>query len=426
MTVVIADYFRLFIFPYPLHADRAPPIIQSWKDWRFILSCAWLSFLLLVLAFAYRNKKRALTWSLGYCFIALLPVSNIIPIYNPMAERYLYMVSIGACWAMAYLLWAIIMRIRYYLTQKGFEKLSVQLIPLALVLIIFAGYGAKTVIRNRDWKSDKTLFLKEAAAGSSNARVYYNLAYIFQSGDDLKQAAHFYRKALSLNPHFIEASNNLAGIDDALGNSVEALTLYNNPAMSKSRNPKVYENWGRILEKTSPEKAASAYRQALKISPKDSFARLRLAFCLIQEKKIPEALSEIKQIEKDDPSYANAYLELGKIDDEMGRYEDAIKQFKKFVERDPGSDEGLMNLGVAYHHVGNFDQAVFWLKKSIALNSSNAAAYYNFGVVKSDQGNLNEAVQVLKKALQIDSKYEDAAYNLGVIEQKMAWSKFPT
>jgi tetratricopeptide (TPR) repeat protein len=93
------NYFRLLLAPVTVTGDydfNSIPIAHAW-DWD-----AWIGLLLVVLTivFALRMARRQPGVALGILFFysALLPVSNwIVPTSLIMAERHLYLPSLGIC-----------------------------------------------------------------------------------------------------------------------------------------------------------------------------------------------------------------------------------------------------------------------------------------------------------------------------------------
>ncbi|MDE2490206.1 MAG: hypothetical protein KGM24_05125, partial [Elusimicrobia bacterium] len=105
MSRVFASYLRLLVWPHPLQGDYAPRVVDSWTDPGAL--AGWLGWLA-VLAAAWLLRRRAplASFGLGWAAITLLPVSNLIAIYNLQADRYLYAPSAGVCLAAGALLWA--------------------------------------------------------------------------------------------------------------------------------------------------------------------------------------------------------------------------------------------------------------------------------------------------------------------------------
>ena len=84
---------------------------------------------------------------MAWFFIMILPVMNILPIGNIMAERYLYIPVMGFCVAKGILI--------YRITDR---TLSPRAIPLrrmvqrVLVVLMIGGYGFSIIGKNGDWR----------------------------------------------------------------------------------------------------------------------------------------------------------------------------------------------------------------------------------------------------------------------------------
>ena len=152
----------LVLVPLALSCDRSFDQIPlaGWSDpW------AWLSLLAVVaiLAFAlvrYR-KDRVAFWAAGFFGIALLPTSNLIfPIGATIAERFLYLPSVGFAVAAAALL--------YRLKNEQFAKTA-----LIVLLVLYAG---RTLARNPDWKDDLSLASADVNTTPRSFRLHDMLA----------------------------------------------------------------------------------------------------------------------------------------------------------------------------------------------------------------------------------------------------------
>ncbi len=418
MCVIFADYFKLMAFPYPLRADRAPPLIYSWKDPRLKIAWGLLLAIFIIGLWAYAKGPsaglRPLCWALGWSLIALAPASNVIRLYNPMAERYLYIPAIGACWIFGWIFaralapWA--------KASRGPRQYAAALV-LGALLVSWILMARR---RNRDWRSDARLFGREAALGTKNARVYYNLGYLKQTQGDLSGAEKDYKTAIALNPRSVEALSNLAGLLDIQGRHQNALALYSEAAKFKPGNAIPYKGLGKGLERKNDLKGAeAAYRKALDENPDDIAARISLGGVLAKQGRLGEAANQYQDAARRSPENFSAVYRLASLLDDLGRREEAVKAWMAFLTLRPKNAQAMMNLGVVYDHAGKFAQAARWLRRSVALDPSNAAAYYNLGLAQEHFGRLPESEKSLKTALSLDANYLDAAYNLAVIEQKL-------
>ncbi len=412
MCVVFADYARLMIIPYPLRADRAPPLISSWADWRFLAALALFLLLLAAGARAYALGARPLPWGLGWWLIVLLPASNIVRLYNPMAERYLYPAAVGFAWIAG---WAASLAI----ARAGRSGPKLKLFVLLAAGSVLALLSSMTRARNNEWKNDAVLFGREAALGSKNARIYYNLGFMAQAQGNLGKAEQDYKTAIALNPRYIEAMNNLAGLQEIKGESRRALKLYSEAARLNPGNSIPYDSLGAALAKKGQVAAALAiYHKALQENPTDTAAQISMAKLLEKTGRPDLAAYQLQEAVRKKPRDFAASFALTALLDKQGEALEAAKVWLSFLAASPQDARAMMNLGVEYDHAADCPKALFWLRRSVSRNPSDAAARYNLGMAQMRCGHPREAEKSLEKALSLDQSYSDAAYNLAVIEQQ--------
>jgi len=108
MLKVGAAYVGRLLFPVNLNASWGVPYARGLTDGALPLLALALLVALLGLAWAVRRTATPVAWGILWAGLALLPVSNLLPIGELGAERFLYFSSLGACVALA---WVVTRRI---------------------------------------------------------------------------------------------------------------------------------------------------------------------------------------------------------------------------------------------------------------------------------------------------------------------------
>ena len=152
----------LLVWPLPLSCERgfAQIVPATAGD-----AGAWLAFavsagILIAVVVRYR-KDKLLFWAAGLFAIALLPVSNLVLLIGAtMAERFLYLPSIGFAIAVAVLLF----RLQHRLPVK------------TIAIVMIALLALRTFARNRDWQDNLTLAKADVASAPRSARLQEMLA----------------------------------------------------------------------------------------------------------------------------------------------------------------------------------------------------------------------------------------------------------
>jgi tetratricopeptide (TPR) repeat protein len=92
-----------------------------------------------------------------------------------------------------------------------------------------------------------------------------------------------------------------------------------------------------------------------------------------------------------------------------------IAQFKKIIAEDPTYDDAYNNLGVAYFYSGYTDSAITAIEKAVTINPYNPQAHNNLGYMLGTMHQYDDALKHLFIAIQIKRDYFDAYHNLGYV-----------
>lgn len=127
-----------------------------------------------------------------------------------------------------------------------------------------------------------------------------------------------------------------------------------------------------------------------------------------------QAERELNQATVLDPSFADAWINLGLVRLDRGNGTGAVAALETAVARAPQSALAQMNLGSALQQIGRFDEAAGRFAQAIALAPDLAPAYKNLGVTMQQLGRFNEAATHYRRALTLVPDDPDVLTNLGV------------
>lgn len=229
-------YVALALIPFPLVADRLVEAIPVPWDPRFA-GCAVASLTAAWWIWRARRREALLAFGAGWTLLAFGPVSNLVPLFNPMADRYLYGLSPG--FALFFACAIIKFRKRW-------------LLPLLCVVWI-----VMLQLRLGDWHDDATLWSVTARQEPRSARAQVWMGLNAKQQGDRVAARAAFERARSVNPQEVSALVNLAVLDGEAGDF---------PAAE------------RVL------------REALRLRPETREARANLALALELQGKREEAL----------------------------------------------------------------------------------------------------------------------------------------
>jgi tetratricopeptide (TPR) repeat protein len=159
---IIGMDLLLLVWPAALACERGFDQIApaSFADPAVWLALAAVVGILAAVIARFRRDKL-MFWAAGMFAIALLPVSNLVVLIGAtMAERFLYLPSIGFALAVAGLL------------DRAKARVPVQTIALVLVVLL----GCRTFARNPAWQDNLTLARTDVHHAPRSARLQEMLA----------------------------------------------------------------------------------------------------------------------------------------------------------------------------------------------------------------------------------------------------------
>ncbi len=420
MLQVFAGHLRLLVWPHPLKAEYAVPLARLWEPAAFLglLAAGGLLWT------AWRGLRRTPALSFGVlAFLAtLLPVSNLVLLYNPMAERYLYLPSAAFCLILAGgMVWGGSWAMER-LSGKG-AVLGARLALGAAGLSLFGGLTALTVQRNAQWRDEKAVWELTSRQSPSVARVWYNRGFLAQQEGESAMAERFYRTALVLRPDYVEARNNLAGLLAQKALTREAESGLRSLVASKPKVSLPYFNYAALLMKEERwDEAAAVYKDIEERFAGDVGARHRARFGQAKAYALAgeEALSEeaFNRVLGETEEWARTRFDLGRVFQGTGQWAKAERHYALAVKTRPDWADAWINLGFLYHRQGRLSEARDAFGRAVAANPRKAVAHHHLGVAFSNMSELAEAEKAFLEAVRLDPAYDDAHYNLAVVYQR--------
>ena len=272
---ILAHYVKLFFFPYPLLAQYPASMYSSQIDVRFVVSVG--SLFLMVAFVAYFRRAKFFLLGVFWWFVSLAPVANIQPIFNPMAERYLFLPSIGLClWAG----WAIARSI----------QTRARIVVIGLTIVVAIALSAITFARNPNWSDNLTLWQATVQTIPDDPKVLAELATEHFNRGNYNEAIANAKAALRLKE---AAASNIDPVPIYLcmGSAYYMLRetdlaleyLKKAEALLPSRfdiDTAVYRNLGLIYDDRNDLKIARRYyKRASAIDPYRTDLWRKIAFC---------------------------------------------------------------------------------------------------------------------------------------------------
>lgn len=220
MLGVVPHWFRLLLWPESLQADYSPGEISGATSWGMMQTLgAGLLVLSVVLAVVAWRKSPMITFGLAWCAVALLPVHNVLlPTGIVLAERTLFLPSIGAMLAVASLGAYVAARIR--------RPLRTAIVMVTVLLVTLGIYRSN--LRHPVWSDQFKLWYVTANEDAPKSfRAHEAMAETYWNIDMEGRAEQEYRLAIKLAPPLLTGPMlSYAHRLRARGNCYPAVQLY--------------------------------------------------------------------------------------------------------------------------------------------------------------------------------------------------------
>jgi len=289
------NYVKLSVSPVNLSADYVFAYPESFLSPVNLMA---LSFVLLILvsSFLIAKSSKAIAFGIWWFFITLLPVLNLIQIYNPFAERYVYLPLVGFCLVLSTGIAAIADRLT--LRQKG----RVAVITFSIAAVVLILYSMLTIPRNFVWKNGIKLWTDTIERTPASSRAHGNLGRHYEQLGMTEEAIGEYKKAIELNSNDYKSHYNLGIIYYRRGKADAAIRAYERAIKNNPRYVDAYFNLGNILkDQQRLVEASRAFERVVELKPDDVEARNNLGVLYAMQGKLEMAISEWEKVLAADP-----------------------------------------------------------------------------------------------------------------------------
>ncbi len=305
---VIVMYLRLLFFPVGQNIDHDIPVQHSLASLPVLASFMLLSSLLVWACWrllrSIRNDEatgsRIIPFGIIWFFVALSVESSFIPLGELQAEYRLYLPSIG-----------IFMAVTAFFAAESRRRLQDGKVFCTVAGILIVSLCVATMLRNRVWRSEVSLWQDSASKSPAKVRPHQNLALYYGAQGQLDLAKSELQQALAIEPGNFELHNNLGIVYKQLGDFASAIR---------------------------------EYQTVLLLEPQDAMARYNLGNIYLALGNLEAAIREYRACAASVPDYDEVYNNLGIALDRSGRSEEAIAAFNTAIRLNPQNINARNNL----------------------------------------------------------------------------------
>nr|CAD7392097.1 unnamed protein product [Timema cristinae] len=419
----------LLFFPCDLCCDwtmGTVPLVSSFLDPRNLATLISYAALLLLMytAVVTDNRQQAtlIIMSLAFLILPFLPASNLFfPVGFVVAERILYIPSMGLCMLVAYG-WT-------QLAHKRCKKLAWLLLGVMLLV-----HGCKTYSRNLDWENEYTIFMAGLKVNQRNAKLFNNVGHALEGQGRFDEALDYFQKAVRVQEDDIGAHINVGRTYNHLKMFKEAEDAY---LKAKSLLPKakpgesyqariapnhlnVFLNLANLIARneTRLEEADLLYRQAISMRADYTQAYINRGDILLKLNRTKEAQEVYERALFYDSNNPDIYYNLGVVFLEQGKASQALAYLDKALEFDPEHEQALLNSAILLQELGRAELrkvARERLLKLLRKDATNERVHFNLGMLAMDDRDIAGAEHWFRRAVQLKDDFRSALFNLALL-----------
>jgi Flp pilus assembly protein TadD len=368
---IVLTYLRLLVLPWPARAYYTAD--QVGVSAATLLAAA--AFVAACLVLPRVGGRRVGLWALAWTCAFLLPVCGLVPQDVVIAERFLYLPSVGVGLLVA-------SAVDAWQQRAASRSWTVAAAVAALAVAL----GASAALRVQVWRDEPRLFAEMVRTSPRAAVPRNNLGRVLIDQKRFAEAELHLQEAVRLDPAYAEAHSNLGVL---------------------------WGETGRLVE------AAEAGETALRLKPEFIAARLNLVITYRQLGHCAHAIRVVETappVSASDPRLARQgalaragcgspapapadardLSARGNAAADAGRTEEAAQLYRQALALDPADARTRNNLARALLKAGDEEAALRELREAVKLAPDYALARFNLGMVLARRGQSAEAARFLE------------------------------
>jgi tetratricopeptide (TPR) repeat protein len=352
--VFFVTYLEKIFWPHDLALGY--PSLDQISVWQ-VLGAALLILFISAAVIASVKRLPYLFVGLLWYAITILPVIGIIPVGDPMADRYIYLPSIGIT---IMLVWGVPSLIK---SEEICKKILVPtgIAALAILAVLTwqqCGY----------WKNSITIFTHTLQVTKNNFFAHNQRGADYDKLGQYQLAIEDYNEAIRLKPDLAETYNRRGNVYDKLGQYQLSIKDYNEAIRLKPDLVGAYNNRGNVYDKLGQyQLAIEDYKEAIRLKPDlvGAFNNRGNAYTKLGQYQL--AIEDYKEAIRLKPDLALGYNNRGNVYNKLGQYQFAIEDYNEAIRLKPDLAMAYNNRGLAYLAQGNKKLGCFNAQMSCAM-----------------------------------------------------------
>jgi tetratricopeptide (TPR) repeat protein len=219
-----------------------------------------------------------------------------------------------------------------------------------------------------------------------------SLGAIYAELEQSDEAEQHFKRALSLNPKHVMARNNLGVLFKNRGLLGEALREFEAANAADPNYGMAFFNTGTVLNDLQKTEAAlAALQRAVQLRPDLAEAHLAIGRIYFDDGSFKDAEVALLRAIKVKPDYIEAHVMLGALHRRLRNWKEARASYDRVLAADPRHFEALLGLGQTFNGQGQFIAADECFRRALEKEPQSPAARLALAKALLDQNNLDEA-----------------------------------
>jgi tetratricopeptide (TPR) repeat protein len=302
-----------------------------------------------------------------------------------VAERVLYLPSMGFCMLVGFGAWQLVQK------THQISKFLQRCMHFSLALLLVT-YSLKTVTRNLDWESGMTIYTSGVKLNPASGVMQSNLGIEYAMRNQYDMSEKLYRASMEAAPDYARA----------------------------------FFNFGKLMKiQDQHDSAEWGFRRAIALGESDRGNGKQLGeayYHLVDTvsanpRRLGEALEICESGIEFADSFGQLYITYSNLLVLVNRTEDALPVTKMAARSNPRSPAALYNLGLVHMKLNQLPEAAVVFRRALSLQEHSVQVLYNLASIlqvtaNGRQETLQEALELWMKLLSTEPYHTEALVNL--------------
>ena len=320
-ALVFWDYIQLLVWPVGLCPDHVVDLSPSFLDIRVLVAWSGLIGFIVIVLRVFR-KWPVLAFGMLWFLISFVPISNWVPSSYILADRYMYMPSVGYC-----IVFVALSQAFYRWLLHSYPRRAIVIAAL-LAAAVTVGYTSTTLAHNSHWSNPETLWNATLQCNPDSTQAFNGLGNFYFEQGMYGKAREYLSRAIEQG--YIKAYNNRGNVFYEMGEYQAALKDYNIIISLKPDWGKPYSNRGILyLAQKQYDRAVLDFTKALERSRQQSRVFNLRGLAYEESGQLTKAEDDYRQAISSDPFNAEAFFNLGRVQLHNNELNAAILSYQK-------------------------------------------------------------------------------------------------